>query len=277
MLGWLIIAGIAIFTILFFARAWLTKRRIIRMFRENNVMVFGRRGKGKDLLFQEIIACRHEGYQANISYGYKQTRQINGNSLSVAPNTYEDFINGNITTIKKDESLERVDAYFSDAGTIFPSQMDSKLHREFPSLPIYYALSRHLYASNIHLNTQNLERVWKALREQADYFIQCRGVIHLPFMLIIRTTEYDKYKSALAELLPVKGGGLFNSFKKAETAVYNATNGYIQDGYFIVWKRHIKYDTRAYHKILFGYDAPSRKKNKPKKRRPLPHELPSRG
>lgn len=262
MLLWLGLIIVALLLIIFFVRAWLTKKRIVNAFKRNNVLVFGRRGKGKDLIFQEVIAKRHEPYQANIDYGFKRRREAWASDLSVSPNTYENFIANKVITIEKHEELEGVDAYISDMGVVLPSQMDSVLHKKFPSFPIYYALSRHLYNSNIHGNTQNLERVWKAVREQADYFVQARGVINLPFMLIVRTTEYDKYKSAVAELSPVHGGGLLNSFRRAETAVYNASNGFIKDGFFIVWKRHIKYDTRAYHYKLFGFNAPRRSKKK---------------
>lgn len=260
MIFWLVIGVLALIALIFFVRAWLTKMRIVDAFRRNNVLVFGRKGKGKDLVFQEVIAKRKEPYQANIDYGYSRIREAWAADLSVTPNTYENFINNKVTPIPKRPDLENVDAYISDMGVVLPSQMDSTLHKKFPSFPIYYALCRHLYNSNVHGNTQNLERAWKAIREQADYFVLCRGVIRLPFMLIVKTTEYDRYKSALAELAPVKGGGVLNSFRRAETAIYNATNGLVKDGYFIVWKRHIKYDTRAYHKIIFGTEAPKKKK-----------------
>lgn len=262
MLFYIGFAIIALLVTIFLVRAWLTKKRIVQAFRSNNVLVFGKKGKGKDLIFQEVIATRKAPYLSNIDYGGKRLKEVWPNELSVTPNTYENFIANEVATLQKVEEWEDIDAYVSDMGVVLPSQMDSLLHKKFPSFPIYYALSRHLYNSNIHGNTQNLERAWKAIREQADYFVQARGVINLGFCLIIRTTEYDKYKSAVAELSPVKGGGLFNSFRKAETAIYNATNGFIKDGYLIVWKRHIKYDTRAYHEKIFGKKAPRKKKRK---------------
>lgn len=273
MLFYIGFAVIALLIAVFLIRAWLTKRRIIQAFRSNNVLVFGKKGKGKDLIFQEVIATRKAPYLSNIDYGGKRLKEVWPNELSVTPNTYENFIANEVATLEKKDAWEDIDAYISDMGVILPSQMDSLLHKKFPSFPIYYALSRHLYNSNIHGNTQNLERAWKAIREQADYFVQARGVINLGFCLIVRTTEYDKYKSAVAELSPVKGGGLFNSFRKAETAIYNATNGFIKDGYLIVWKRHIKYDTRAYHEKIFGSKAPSKKKiRRSRASEPIPPE-----
>ena len=89
---------------------------------------------------------------------------------------------------------------------MLPSQYDTKLYKSYPSFPIFYALSRHLYNSNIHCNTQNLSRVWKALREQADFYIKCIEV-KKPFILglfgflRIDFICYDKYESANNSLL----------------------------------------------------------------------------
>lgn len=250
---------VAILVIVILVKAWLTKLRIMGAFRSGNVIVFGKKGKGKDLLFQKIINARHEKYTANIDYGGDFVREEWPKDKTVSPNTYNNFINNDVEIIEKDKALEGVDYYISDGGIILPSQMDSTLHKMFPSFPIYYALSRHLYASNIHINTQNIERVWKALREQADYYIKCRGVIRLPFFLIIKTTEYDRYQSALNDVRTYTGGGFLNKFSKAEQATYNASNGFIKDGFLIIRKRSIKYDTRAYHTKLFGYSAKAEK------------------
>jgi len=236
--------------------AYLTKKRIAQEFSRCNVMVYGKKGQGKDLLFQAIINKRNVPYLANISYGGKYTR-IWADKVSVAPNTYENFILDKVKVVEK-VLPEKQDCYFSDGGIIFPSQMDSQLHKLFPSYPIYYALSRHLAAANIHINTQNLGRVWKALREQADYYVRCRGVIHLPFFLVIKTTEYDQYSSAEKNLLPLRSR-FSNKYSKAEVDQFNATNGFIKNGFVIIRNKSIYYDTRAYHKIIYGCDAPTSK------------------
>lgn len=256
------LAILAVILLFFVVKAYLTKKRITNEFKRCNVIVYGKKGNGKDLLFQAVINKRKAPYYANISYGGDFER-IWANKISVEPNTYDEFIKDNVKVIEKVLS-EKKDIYLSDGGIILPSQYDAILHKTFPSLPIYYALSRHLSNSNIHVNTQNLERLWKALREQADYYIRCRGVIRLPFFLVVKTTEYDKYETALKNLLPMNAP-LFNKFGSAERAQYEATNGFIKNGFIIIRKKSVHYDTRAYHKIIYGTDAPKRSKKKPAK------------
>lgn len=231
---------------------FLTINRIVKEFKHCNVIVFGKKGNGKDLLTQEVIYKRRkENYFSNIDYGYKY-HNANVSSLELTPNTYENFINGEVSKIKKINKYENADFYLSDCGIILPSQFDTKLYKQYPSFGASYALSRHLYHNNIHCNTQNLGRVWKALREQADYYIKCRGVIKLPFLLVVKTTEYEKYESAEKSLLPYHIPLIGRQFQQAEAKQYRATNGFIKNGFVIVLKKHIHYDTRAYHKILFG-------------------------
>lgn len=268
----IILAVLAIILIAILIKALLTRLRLVKAFRNGNVIVFGKKGRGKDLLFQKIINSRHEKYTANITYGGEYVAEEWPKEKNCDPNTYQNFICNDVKTIIKKPELEGVDYYISDGGIILPSQMDSTLHKLFPSFPIFYALSRHLYNSNIHINTQNIERVWKSLREQADYFVKCRGVINLPFFLVVKTTEYDRYQSAVNDVRTFTGGGIFNRFSRAEEATYNASNGFIKDGFIIIRKKAINYDTRAYHVKLFGYEAPKKGKKKIAEESPDPVE-----
>lgn len=226
-----------------------TKNRIVREFKHCNVIVFGKKGNGKDVLFQKVIDTRKDTYFANLDYG-GDFNIVSLKDISVSPNTYDDFINGKITKIDKNELMENKDIYISDGGIYLPSQYDTKLYKTYPSFPIFYALSRHLYNNNVHVNTQNLSRVWKALREQADYYIKCRGVLNLGFGLLVKTTEYEKYESALNGVEPIKAL-LFNKINKADIQQYVAKNGFIKKGFIFIFKKHIKYDTRAFSKIIF--------------------------
>lgn len=229
-----------------------TNRILKNAFKENSVLVFGSKGKGKDLLFQKVIYLRKkEEYLSNISYGYKGT-VTPINCLSLDPNTYENFINDDISKVKKLD-FEKKDYYLSDGGIHLPSQEDHYLHKRYKSLPLYYALSRQLYLQNIHVNTQCMSRLWKALREQADYYIKCRKKIVLPFMIICFITTYEKYSSAENELLPMRGR-FFNKFSKAEVDQYEATNGLIENRFYIILKKHIKYDTRYFKDIVLNND-----------------------
>lgn len=243
-----------------------TTKRIVSAFRSSNVIVYGKKRKGKDLLFQKVINARKTSYFANIPYSKKgclsKYHHIEVKDLSVSPNTYDNFINGDVSKIDKNKSLEGVDIYLSDAGIILPSQMDSVLHKRFPSFPIFYALSGHLYNNNIHLNTQNLERVWKALREQADYFIRIRKRIwFFGLFAVVFTTEYDLYETAMKNLAPMKRRVL-NGYSTAEYDLFNAQNGYVKDGFFLISRKSCHYDTRVYHSVLFGKRSPKSYKKK---------------
>lgn len=233
-----------------------------RTFLKNNVIVFGKKGCGKDLLFQAVVNdYRCETY-SNISYN-KKSKIINLKDLELMKNSFDNFVNGNISIEEKNNNYEGKDFFISDIGVMLPSQYDTKLYKAYPSFAIFYALSRHLYNSNIHCNTQNLGRVWKALREQADFYIKCIEV-KKPFILglfgflKIDFICYDKYESANNSLLPLSGS-IFNKFLDANYKQYYATNGLIEKKYILVHKSEIKYDTRAFHEKIFGYKYQNKK------------------
>lgn len=237
-----------VFLVYAFIHTRKTNKILKDVFKNNSVIVFGRKGKGKDLLFQKVIYLRKkEPYLSNISYGYKGSlKPIN--TLNLDPNTYENFINDNIVKVDN-MSYEKHDYYLSDGGIHLPSQEDHFLHKKYKSFPLYYALSRHLYLQNIHINVQALNRLWKAAREQADYYIKCRRVVKLPFIMVGYITTYEKYSSADNELLPM-GNRIFNKFSKAEQDQYSATNGKIENRFYFILKKHIKYDTRYFKNVV---------------------------
>lgn len=259
---------IAIILLYFLISYLITKKRILKRFEKNNVIVYGSKGSGKDLLFQWAIKNRKKSYLSNVNYGYF-FYDTSINDYCLKNNSFNNFVTNNINIEQKNDNYEGLDFYISDCGVYFPSQLDSTLHKIYPSYPINYALSRHLYNANIHCNCQNLERVWKALREQADYYIKCLGVIKLPFILFIRLREYEKYQSAVNGVLPLKKQ-LTNKYYKSEKKVYDATNGLIINSFVIIKKRDIKYDTRYFHYKIFGYRAPTRSKVSRSKRSDTP-------
>lgn len=256
----IILVVLAIFLIFNVVRSYLTFHRILKEFCSGNVIVSARKGYGKDVLFNLIIDKRKEPYYANINYG-GAFNLVSMKDLLLDGNTYHNFINGDVELVKKNDNFEKHDIYFSDGGVIVPSQCDSYLHKIYPSLPITYALSRHLYSNNIHINTQRIERVWKSLREQADYFVLLRKKpLKLPLFMVLFTTEYTRYESAKQELAPL-GSRLFNKYSKAEKDKFNALHGFVKNGIIIVPKWKLHYDTRAFHKVLFGDEAPRKEKH----------------
>lgn len=235
--------------IVFLVRAWLFGRFIVGNFRRCNVVVDGKKGKGKDLLFQYVIAKRKAPYYANIDYGGRY-ENIKVRDIDVSPNTYREFIADHVSVVKR-KMVERKDVYISDGGIYLPSYMDSQLYKAYPSFPIYYALSRHLADSNVHVNVQNVGRLWKALREQADFFVHIKTNVKIPFFILVKCWTYDNVNSAMACVAPVKTR-LFNKFSKAETDVYNAQYGEMRSGWVIIPKWRIKYNTRALEPVLYG-------------------------
>jgi hypothetical protein len=221
---------------------------LVKIFKRNNVIVYGKKGSGKDMLFSMVIKRRKEFYYANIPFDNKKYLKVGVNDLSLFPNTYESFINEKIE--KLDPNLkEKLDIYISDGGVILPSQFDWLLDKKYPSLSIFYALQRHLYNSNTHVNTQYLGRLYKKLREQADAYVKCERVIHLGFIYIQLITYYDRYESAERSLLPMSSK-LLNGHNDAIKAQYDATNGIIKPMFYIGFTKNLTYNSR-YFKSVF--------------------------
>jgi hypothetical protein len=243
--------AILIFTVLvgyFIIRSRMNLSFLVKQFERNNVVVFGKKGAGKDMLFQQIINARNKFHYSNIPFG-KKTLPIVMNDISLWPNTYEEMINGKITKIKPNLN-ERFDIYISDAGVMLPSQYDWLLHKKYPSLPLLYALQRHLYASNMHVNVQSLSRVWKPIRELADGYVLSEKVIWLGSIYIQFITYYDRYESAERTLLPMKRR-IVNGMSDAIVDQYIATNGLIKPMYIIGTKKRIQYNTRYFKEVFF--------------------------
>lgn len=224
------------------------KDYIVKVFRRNNVIVYGKKGSGKDLLFQMVINRRKELHYANIEYG-KNTMKIKLNEITLFPNTFENVINDNVEKIFPNLK-EHVDIYISDAGVILPSHYDYMLDKKYPSLAMFYALQRHLYRSNIHVNTQSLTRVYKKIREQGDGYIKCLRAIFFGPIYIQQCIYYDRYETAEQSLLPMDKPLLNNP----NTALYNqyvATNGIIKPLWYFGLKKNIKYNTRYFKGVFF--------------------------
>lgn len=259
----IILICVAVAWLLFFLiGCHLTKKRVVRHFETGNVIVFGHKGKGKDLVFQKVINSRKKPYHSNLDYGGDyHPFALKDFDLK---NDYRNFIQDNVQVVDKSNyPYEKEDVYISDGGIVLPSTYDGILSKVYPSYPVAFALSRHLWANNFHINTQAIGRVWIKLREQADYFVEACGVYSLPLFLIVKVRTYDKLESATQNLLPYEKGLInLNKYDKALVNQWHATNGEVKEGFLIISKRSIKYDTRAYHTIIFGNPAPSNKRKR---------------
>lgn len=251
---------IFIVILLGFCLYWLVvfnegKKVLIDTFSNDNVIVFGAKGKGKDLIFNKTINARNRPYYANIPYNKLLGVVKDLSELSVAPNTFQNIMDGNIVQIQKTLN-EETDYYISDAGNYLPAQYSAQLVKKYPSLPTFYSLSRHLYKMNIHANTQDLTRIWNLLREQADKFIKAEKTVCVFGIFLITTyIYYDRYESAASEIRPFKQR-LLNKEQKALKSDFEAKHGVVKRFRIMQLTKHVYYDTRAFHKIIFGYNSP---------------------
>lgn len=248
-----LIVGFVALAILYIShRLWLSN--LLAEFNRSNTITFGKIGRGKGLITQWVINHRRKRYYANISYSKKGDKKLvkvlkSLKEVSCEPNDYKAIVDNNI---KKTKHLfkEHTDIFIDDIGIYLPSYMDSLLYKYYPSMPVFYAMSRQLYDMHIHCNTQSLERGWKALREQADFYIKAVSTTKiLGFIFITKVITYDSYESAKKGLLPVKAR-LLNKYSKAEVDLYKAQAGQITQGHIIQFKWNIHYNTRAFEKVL---------------------------
>ena len=237
------------------------KAFILDKFIHGNIIVAGQKGKGKDLFFNYVINARKAPCRSNIQFNEKYCKKTDLDYLLLKDDDgkqlkYEDFLDNKFTPVKKILD-ENVDYYISDGGVFLPSQCHNELDKKYPSMPITYALSRHLAHANIHVNTQFLGRVYNKLREMSDGVFIMRKTIKLPFFMIQKMTYYDDYQKALQNLRPFHSNRLLSSKEnKALAENYRAQNGLIMDLFIIQRKKNIKYDTREFHKIIYGEKAP---------------------
>lgn len=245
--------------------AEMNARFIIRQFERNNVIVYGKKGRGKDLLFSFVMYRRKKPFSSNIDFGQPKEDIREIGEYNVDPNTFQTLINGERHYIDKTFS-EKKDYYISDGGIFLPSQYDSTLNKSYPSLPIVYALSRHLGLFNIHINSQSLTRIWIKLREQADGFFMARGVIHLPRYSIHFSRYYELEQSAMQFLKPFPKKA-FNNNAQAEKLLYDTQHGDIRNLFIIIDRRKVNYDSRYFHRVMFGEVSPTTRDKEKKQKK----------
>lgn len=231
------------------------KKELCETFRNGNCIVFGLKGHGKDLIFNKVINSRNEHCYANIEYNKELCEKRDIKDFSVSPNTFENVLENNVKIVKK-TNQENTDFYISDGGIFLPSQYSNTLIKKYPSLPIYYALSRHLTNSNIHINTQYLGRVWDKLREQASYFIYAEKTIKLGPYLITYFTIYDNYDTAINKEKKIKSSALLTRAEtRAKIEEQESKSGKIKELKIIQKIKSCNYDTRYFHEVFYGVKA----------------------
>lgn len=192
----------------FFVRLFKKRKRnnydknnafLMRVCHKSNVLIEGEMGSGKDLLMAHIAYIQGFHY-SNIRYDDNtEVRPLS--DLSLGDNTFDDLVNDNI---KKIPPVFEEDTLFlvSDAGIYYPSQYDKLLDSLYPSTPLFAALCRQLYNMRVIYNTQNVERLWKKLREQVGGFFHVLGHRDMGEYLLVYTIFYSNYEQCKACILP---------------------------------------------------------------------------
>lgn len=232
-------------------------RRIIKLFEQGSVSVFGQRGTGKDVLFGNVIARRKKPYTSNLDYGGIFT-PLDLNLLNMNGNTYRQLISGNPIPYEYPEALKGNDIYISDVGVYLPSQFCNELNRDYKGLPLFFALSRQIgRGMNVHCNTQFLGRPWDKLREQSDIYINTRKCIFLGKLVLMKVRLYEKYESALATVppfrmrRPILGNSTSRMLYETHRDSYINSHGEIKQ-FWIVFLNRSQHDTYYFEKFFKG-------------------------
>lgn len=236
-------------------------RKIIKLFQSGNVCVCGLRGRGKDMLFSNVVVRRGLPYVCNTNYGGNHI-PFNPMDYDCGGNTYESFLRNDLRKYMYPHE-DGTDIYIADAGIYFPSQYCGDLNKRYGYISTFMALSRHLGECNVHFNVQNLNRVWDKIREQSDIYIMCNWCKVLFGKLVIeRVTIYENYDSAVNRVPPYRAPRVrMNSDRKMSLHMdkqkYRIAHGEIK-ARTLIYINKSSYDTRIFKAML--ENAPERTK-----------------
>lgn len=240
---------------------------------QGNGIIYGGRGKGKGLLLNYLIHKDKTNPYCNVPYGKSTTLDNISEYLnSIKPLSIDDFVNGGFEHIEKFEKFEGRNVYIDDINVYLPNWADSLLKKKYDSMPPMLAINRHLYNAHMVITTQDRERPYKILKElQTDFSIKAIKTVGWGFIWncvpILNNFVYTKYiyheLPKAVDMLPFEAKGVVNEAIKggiltagqATKEVYEATNGKIAYGRVLQLKKHVKYDTRYFHKIVYGKEA----------------------
>jgi len=182
----------------------------------------------------------------------------------------------------KVDDWEGRDYILLDGGIYFPSHEDQDLTRMFPATSNFIATAGHSYASALWTDSQNMLRLWIKLREQvADGFVLACGVLFtsrrefprrifssIPWIrryLVIKVRYYSLQESFEARMLPfyqvgvldVAGSPLHVGAGLSNMKTFEAQHGIIKDYKLLVKRDWLRYDSRIFHELFFGYKSPT--------------------
>lgn len=225
----------------------MSMKNIIKLFEKGNVQVCGLKGRGKDILFSNVIARRNKPYVANIDYGYSFIPYRY--DMFALKNNYRNFIENNLNPYQY-PLPDKIDLYLSDCGIYFPSQYCNELNKHYPDLPIYMALSRHLGECSVHCNSQYIGRVWDKIREQGDTYINCQFCkVFFKKIVLQKIRIYERYEACANNIPPLRIKMPLNPKERRlyelEKQKFTNSNGKIKTVWLLYWHKG-KYNTRAF-------------------------------
>lgn len=231
-------------------------KKIIKLFEKGNCCVVGLKGTGKDMLFANVAVRRKVPYISNTNYGadyipfdYRETLALNGNSC-------REFIQGNITPYVF-PFPDGTDIYLADCGVYFPSQEQPFLDKNYKGIPLFMALSRHLSNSSVHVNCQNLERIWGKIREMSDTYIMCKWCKVIFGFTIQLVWIYERAESCQLRVPPCPyKPPLFcpreaREMWKMKMLEYRVSHGDVRP-MLLIYRNKSNYNTRIFKEILEG-------------------------
>lgn len=227
-------------------------REIVKLFERGNVIVVGLKGTGKDTLMGNVAVRRNKPYVSNTYYG-KGYNKFHPRLLFCGGNTFRNFINEDVLQYKY-PFPDGTDIYIGDAGVYFPAHANAELDKEYGQIATFMALSRHLGDCSVHINCQNLNRIWLKLREMSDTYIMCMDIKWVWKIAIQRVRIYEVYDSAVKKVPPFRlPKPLLSPERRFQWKVqkqnYDIAYGEIKSKLLIYWNRS-KHNPRIFKEVL---------------------------
>ena len=235
-------------------------KTIMRLFDHGNVCVVGMRGTGKDMLMSNVAVRRRKPYISNINYDGKNEKnfiELDLTKLDVKNDCFS-FIEGKINPYVFPYA-DGTDVYISDSSVYFPNYQTLPLNKRYEGLVNFMALSRQLACANVHINAQNLNRVWEKIPEQSDRYIYCKSCRVFGKIVFQRVIIYQKRDSCEARIPPMPtpryGLSRRTNFDRQsyelQRLAYTAKYGEIVP-LTLIYVNKSNYDTRRFKTILAG-------------------------
>lgn len=227
-------------------------RKIIKLFKTGNVSVCGLKGSGKDMLFANVVARRKAPYISNTNYGGYWIK-FDPKMLDIK-NSWRDFMSGLVKRFSYPFG-DGIDFYLADSAIYTPSQFQGELCKEYPYIPSFMAIIRHVGDANFHYNVQNLNRMWDKIREQSDTYIRCiKCKVLFRRLVIQKVIIYEKYESAVNRVPPFSLRKPLINPDRRQLWEIQKTNYQIQHGEvkprLLIYFNKSKYNTRIFKEML---------------------------